>query len=223
MDSTASQLLLQNHRTVLVYNALLEQACGRSDSGYYSGSGSLSPASSIDSCCLSPPSLQCGCGARQEAYDCDTHFGSQVYPQQSLLLPVQTKRRSRSKYPGKKRQSASDREKLRMRDLTKALHHLRTYLPPSVAPAGQTLTKIETLRLTIRYISHLSEQLGLSEEAPSQRRGADRSEGPQDDIQLQDCWHSNQPQQPDGNVSMEPAMPYPLPTLTMQSWEVCQY
>ncbi|MGH0167262.1 UNVERIFIED_CONTAM: hypothetical protein FKN15_071913 [Acipenser sinensis] len=95
MDSTASQLLLQNHRTVLVYDALLEQACGRSDSGYYSGS--LSPSSSIDSCCLSPPSLQCG--ARQEAYDCE----------------------------------------------------------------------------------------------------------------------------PDGNVSMEPAMPYPLPTLTMQSWEVCQY
>ncbi|MGH0180978.1 UNVERIFIED_CONTAM: hypothetical protein FKN15_005226 [Acipenser sinensis] len=171
MDSTASHLLLQNHRTVLAYDALLEQACGRSDSGYYSGSGSLSPASSIDSCCLSPPSLQCG--ARQEAYDCDTHFGSQVYPQQSLLPSVQTKRRSRSKYPGKKRQSASDREKLRMRDLTKALHHLRTYLPPSVAPAGQTLTKIETLRLTIRYISHLSEQLGLSKEAPSQRRGAD--------------------------------------------------
>ncbi|MBN3273194.1 MESP2 protein, partial [Polyodon spathula] len=169
MNSTVSQLLLQNHKTVLDCDALLEQACSRSDSGYYSASGSLSPASSIDSCCLSPPSLQCG--ARQEAYDCDTPFGSQVYPQQSL--PVQTKRRTRSKYPGKKRQSASDREKLRMRDLTKALHHLRTYLPPSVAPVGQTLTKIQTLRLTIRYISHLSEQLELSEEASSQRRGAD--------------------------------------------------
>lgn len=57
-----------------------------------------------------------------------------------------------------------------MRDLTKALHHLRSYLPPSVAPVGQTLTKIETLRLTIRYISYLSAQLGLSEEVLFQRR-----------------------------------------------------
>ncbi|XP_070819187.1 mesoderm posterior protein 1-like [Chaetodon trifascialis] len=70
----------------------------------------------------------------------------------------------------KQRESASEKEKLRMRDLTKALHHLRSYLPPSVAPAGQTLTKIETLRLTIRYISYLSAQLGLSEEMLFQRR-----------------------------------------------------
>ncbi|KAK1891428.1 Mesoderm posterior protein 1 [Dissostichus eleginoides] len=49
-----------------------------------------------------------------------------------------------------------------MRDLTKSLNHLRTYLPESVAPEGQTLTKIDTLRLTIRYISYLSAQLGLS-------------------------------------------------------------
>ncbi|NP_001252536.1 mesoderm posterior bb [Danio rerio] len=74
-------------------------------------------------------------------------------------------RRTRCKNPSKQRQSASEKEKLRMRDLTKALHHLRTYLPPSVAPVGQTLTKIETLRLTIRYISYLSAQLGLSEES----------------------------------------------------------
>uniref|UniRef100_A0A3Q3IMP0 BHLH domain-containing protein n=1 Tax=Monopterus albus TaxID=43700 RepID=A0A3Q3IMP0_MONAL len=70
----------------------------------------------------------------------------------------------------KQRESASEKEKLRMRDLTKALHHLRSYLPPSVAPAGQTLTKIETLRLTIRYISYLSAQLGISEEMLFQRR-----------------------------------------------------
>lgn len=48
-----------------------------------------------------------------------------------------------------------------MRDLTKALHYLRTFLPPFVAPAGQMLTKIETLRLAIRYISYLSSQLDL--------------------------------------------------------------
>uniref|UniRef100_A0A8C8HRB2 BHLH domain-containing protein n=1 Tax=Oncorhynchus tshawytscha TaxID=74940 RepID=A0A8C8HRB2_ONCTS len=79
-------------------------------------------------------------------------------------------RKNRSKNPSKQRQSASEKEKLRMRDLTKALNHLRTYLPPSVAPAGQTLTKIETLRLTIGYISHLSAQLELSEEPVCQRK-----------------------------------------------------
>uniref|UniRef100_A0A3B5A638 Mesoderm posterior aa n=1 Tax=Stegastes partitus TaxID=144197 RepID=A0A3B5A638_9TELE len=84
--------------------------------------------------------------------------------------PTSLQAKSRSRYPGKKRQTASEREKLRMRDLTKALHHLRSYLPPSVAPAAQTLTKIETLRLTIRYISYLSAQLGLSEEVLEQRR-----------------------------------------------------
>lgn len=68
-------------------------------------------------------------------------------------------RRTRCKNPSKQRRNASEKEKLRMRDLTKALHYLRTFLPPFVAPAGQTLTKIETLRLAIRYISYLSSQL----------------------------------------------------------------
>ncbi|XP_044923127.1 mesoderm posterior protein 1 [Mustela lutreola] len=68
------------------------------------------------------------------------------------------------------RQSASEREKLRMRTLARALHELRRFLPPSVAPAGQSLTKIETLRLAIRYIGHLSAVLGLSEESLQQQR-----------------------------------------------------
>ncbi|KAF4085669.1 hypothetical protein AMELA_G00097500 [Ameiurus melas] len=70
-------------------------------------------------------------------------------------------KRTRCKNPSKQRRNASEKEKLRMRDLTKALHYLRTFLPPFVAPAGQTLTKIETLRLAIRYISYLSSQLDL--------------------------------------------------------------
>ncbi|KAK3535098.1 hypothetical protein QTP70_004430 [Hemibagrus guttatus] len=70
-------------------------------------------------------------------------------------------RKTRCKNPSKQRRNASEKEKLRMRDLTKALHNLRTFLPPFVAPAGQTLTKIETLRLAIRYISYLSSQLDL--------------------------------------------------------------
>uniref|UniRef100_A0A8B9WTC7 Mesoderm posterior bHLH transcription factor 1 n=1 Tax=Bos mutus grunniens TaxID=30521 RepID=A0A8B9WTC7_BOSMU len=68
------------------------------------------------------------------------------------------------------RQSASEREKLRMRTLARALHELRRFLPPSVAPAGQSLTKIETLRLAIRYIGHLSAVLGLSEDSLQHRR-----------------------------------------------------
>ncbi|KAK1157995.1 mesoderm posterior protein 1-like [Acipenser oxyrinchus oxyrinchus] len=147
-----------------------------SDSEFYSVSSpeTISPSSSTDFP-FSPP-----CHQRYTA-TLGTHTGYPDAVQASRspssseegLLSVQKLRKTRSKNPSKQRQSASEKEKLRMRDLAKALHHLRTYLPPSVAPAGQTLTKIETLRLTIRYISHLSEQLGLSEEAPSQRRGAD--------------------------------------------------
>ncbi|XP_032201447.1 mesoderm posterior protein 2 [Mustela erminea] len=84
--------------------------------------------------------------------------------------------RARSGPAGGQRQSASEREKLRMRTLARALHELRRYLPPSVAPAGQSLTKIETLRLAIRYIGHLSAVLGLSEESLQQRRRRRRSD-----------------------------------------------
>uniref|UniRef100_A0A8D0EN40 BHLH domain-containing protein n=1 Tax=Strix occidentalis caurina TaxID=311401 RepID=A0A8D0EN40_STROC len=73
---------------------------------------------------------------------------------------------------GGPRQSASEREKLRMRRLAQALLRLRHYLPPALAPAGQSLTKIETLRLAIRYIGHLSALLGLSEEVLARQRGA---------------------------------------------------
>nr|XP_045002505.1 mesoderm posterior protein 1 [Jaculus jaculus] len=75
-----------------------------------------------------------------------------------------------SRLGGGQRQSASEREKLRMRTLARALHELRRFLPPSVAPAGQSLTKIETLRLAIRYIGHLSAVLGLSEDSLQRRR-----------------------------------------------------
>uniref|UniRef100_A0AAY5EYW8 BHLH domain-containing protein n=1 Tax=Electrophorus electricus TaxID=8005 RepID=A0AAY5EYW8_ELEEL len=126
-----------------------------SDSEFYSVSSpeTISPAPSVDfNCSPTPVSL-------------------------NSVGPVRRSRRARLKNPSEQRQSASEKEKLRMRDLTKALHHLRTYLPPSVAPVGQTLTKIETLRLTIRYISHLSAQLGLSEEYLSQRQQVDSMDG----------------------------------------------
>ncbi|KAM5291793.1 mesoderm posterior protein 2 [Ctenodactylus gundi] len=74
-------------------------------------------------------------------------------------------RRARSGPAGGQRRSASQREKLRMRTLARALHELRRFLPASVAPAGQNLTKIETLRLAIRYIGHLSAVLGLGNDS----------------------------------------------------------
>uniref|UniRef100_A0A3Q3F2I9 Mesoderm posterior protein 1-like n=1 Tax=Labrus bergylta TaxID=56723 RepID=A0A3Q3F2I9_9LABR len=146
--SHCSALQLQDNSFLFDCESLLDKCYDplafdpAADPGYFSAGSSLSPTSSVDSFCFSPASLQSSSNEQDK---------------------------SRSRYPGKKRQTASEREKLRMRDLTKAMHHLRNYLPASVAPAGQTLTKIDTLRLTIRYISHLSAQLGLSEEALEQR------------------------------------------------------
>lgn len=132
------------------------------DAGYFSACGSLSPSSSVDSGCFSPPTSCWGAGRQPEAAE-KTDIDCIPAKNPRIILPAEGKRRSRSKNPGTKRQTASEREKLRMRDLTKALLHLRTYLPPSVVPPGQTLTKIETLRLTISYISYLSSQLEQSE------------------------------------------------------------
>ncbi|XP_066504102.1 mesogenin-1-like [Hoplias malabaricus] len=157
MDPCISPIQLQENSAFL-FNCenLLNQSYTASDSGYYSGCSSLSPASSTDSCCFSPPSLF----PTSSQETCPESFPFKNDQEDTeKAKPARRTGRPRSKCPGVKRQSASEREKLRMRDLTKALHHLRTYLPPSVAPAGQTLTKIETLRLTIRYISHLSAQL----------------------------------------------------------------
>nr|XP_023671161.1 mesoderm posterior protein 1-like [Paramormyrops kingsleyae] len=154
MDTVFCQFLCSD-QSASSCSGFLEPPSAASDSGYYSACSSLSPASSVDSGCFSPSPLLWG--AAQEAADL------QGAAERKPVPPAQEKRKSRSKYPGRKRQSASEREKLRMRDLTKALHHLRTYLPPSEAPAGQTLTKIETLRLAIRYINHLSGQLGHTE------------------------------------------------------------
>ncbi|XP_061669375.1 uncharacterized protein LOC133497497 [Syngnathoides biaculeatus] len=147
-----TQFHLHETQGTFSLECLMEKSClvydVPSDPGYFSAG--LSPTSSEDSFSPNLPDAS------------DWFLLSSPSP-----APV---KKSRSRYPGKKRQTASEREKLRMRDLTKALHHLRSYLPPSVAPPGQTLTKIETLRLAVRYISFLSAQLGLSEEALEQMR-----------------------------------------------------
>nr|AAF72811.1 Mesp-related bHLH transcription factor mesp-a [Danio rerio] len=150
MDASTFSLQLQNCSFFLPDSQ--NQSFAVSDAGYYSATGSLSPTSSIDSCSFSPP-----------AYS----LLPQIFPKSIQKTDVQPPKRTgrpKSKFPGVKRQTASEREKLRMRDLTKALHHLRTFLPASVAPVGKTLTKIETLRLAIKYISCLSDQLGCGED-----------------------------------------------------------
>ncbi|OCT86828.1 uncharacterized protein mesp2.S [Xenopus laevis] len=144
----------------------MPQDCSQTCEWTYASSCSESPVSS-DSYNLSPGYAHLA--APKETF---CNYQSQVYnmtPHQTQESP-QGSRRTRCRMVGPQRQSASEREKMRMRSLSKALQNLRRYLPPSVVPAGRTLTKIETLRLTIRYISHLSNLLGLNEEVMTNRR-----------------------------------------------------
>ncbi|KAM4694419.1 mesogenin-1 [Discoglossus pictus] len=55
-----------------------------------------------------------------------------------------------------RRRNASEREKLRMRAIAEALHTLRNNLPPIYSQGRQPLTKIQTLKSTISYISELT-------------------------------------------------------------------
>ncbi|KAK1798523.1 hypothetical protein P4O66_006818 [Electrophorus voltai] len=178
MDVSNSLFQLQDGTGFLFdCESLVEQSYAASDAGYYSACSSLSPVSSTDSCCFSPPTYHHGSGQGRALESSPTKSACNREEKKAAKPPKRTGR-PRTKFPGVKRQSASEREKLRMRDLTKALHHLRTYLPPSVAPVGQTLTKIETLRLTIRYISHLSAQLGLSQEEAAHKNFAMEIQNP---------------------------------------------
>ncbi|CAM2098893.1 unnamed protein product [Caretta caretta] len=168
MASCPAQLLAQNLQ-LLPSQALLQE-------WGWAHSASTSPTSSSDSYSLSPSSTLL---ASQEPLHGCLPGRAPALPPKHRADPCRSSQRAQGRAGGRQRQSASEREKLRMRNLSKALHTLRRYLPPSVAPAGQSLTKIETLRLTIRYISHLSELLGLSEETLAQRR-----EGPRRRCQL---------------------------------------
>uniref|UniRef100_A0A8C6M5J2 Mesoderm posterior bb n=1 Tax=Nothobranchius furzeri TaxID=105023 RepID=A0A8C6M5J2_NOTFU len=146
--------------------SLQYQWCSDSDLSCISSPETLSPVHSMDSS-FSPPYTQPPQSTPRAA---KTGYSQGLNSSPSSMSGSSQKIVRANRFRSKQRESASEKEKLRMRDLTKALHHLRSYLPPSVAPVGQTLTKIETLRLTIRYISYLSAQLGLSEEVLQQRR-----------------------------------------------------
>ncbi|XP_031560876.1 pancreas transcription factor 1 subunit alpha-like [Actinia tenebrosa] len=67
------------------------------------------------------------------------------------------KRRRKPRLTGlsKERQTANARERCRMRSISDALLHLRGHLPSTVVPKNQKLSKIQTLRLAIGYISDL--------------------------------------------------------------------
>ncbi|XP_030643733.1 mesoderm posterior protein 2-like [Chanos chanos] len=156
---------------VLGYTTQCTWSCPSSDSEFYNISSPEADSSS--SYMEFSPSSQTHSGAAESNRSMqsgETKASTSLHPGEENIRSRGRPRRSRSKNRSKQRESASEKEKLRMRDLTKALHHLRSYLPPSVAPAGQSLTKIETLRRTIRYISYLSAQLGLSEEVLGQRK-----------------------------------------------------
>ncbi|XP_048580329.1 pancreas transcription factor 1 subunit alpha-like [Nematostella vectensis] len=71
------------------------------------------------------------------------------------------RRRRRPRLTGlsKQRQTANARERNRMRSISDALLHLRYHLPQTVVAKDKKLSKIQTLRLAIRYISDLFEIL----------------------------------------------------------------
>ncbi|XP_073479621.1 uncharacterized protein [Aquarana catesbeiana] len=165
MDLCPAQLQFQENR--LIPGCTPHQQWGYSDSEGYS---SLSPTSSIDSFSFSPPFQFCAFS--EDPYSSFQKGLSQPEKLQTKQKQAPTKKSHslRDRTLSNQRQSASEREKMRMRNLSTALQHLRRYLPAAVAPVGKTLTKFETLRLTIRYISHLSDVLGLDDETLEKRR-----------------------------------------------------
>ncbi|XP_063786025.1 mesoderm posterior protein 1-like [Pseudophryne corroboree] len=165
MDLSLAELQFKENMSLPHCTTL--QQWGYPDSEGYS---SLSPTSSTDSFSFSPPYQSCafpeGTYSSIQAALCQ----AQVLQSRQKEVPAKKSHKIRNRTVPNQRQSASEREKMRMRNLSTATQHLRRYLPAAVAPVGKTLTKIETLRLTIRYIAHLSEVLGLDDETLVNRR-----------------------------------------------------
>ncbi|XP_053575338.1 uncharacterized protein LOC128664545 [Bombina bombina] len=165
MDSYSAQFYQQQSKGY--QNCVTLYQCGYPSSEGYS---SLSPASSSDSCDLSPPYMSCS--KYEDFFGSIPATNTQMADRRDKNISPEQRKKRKGKLAYSQRQSASEREKMRMRNLSKALQNLRRFLPPAVAPADKNLTKIETLQLAMSYISHLSSQLGLSEEVLEQRRQA---------------------------------------------------
>ncbi|MEE6476880.1 hypothetical protein FKM82_011253 [Ascaphus truei] len=122
---------------------------------------SLSPAISYESsfsACSHPPGLK------------EMPFGSEMVTYRLLHYPTHClqetgrakggrKRGHKASMSTQRRRKASEREKLRMRAISEALRTLRNNLPPIYSQGRQPLTKIQTLKCTISYISELSDLL----------------------------------------------------------------
>uniref|UniRef100_A0A8C3X9M6 Mesogenin-1 n=1 Tax=Catagonus wagneri TaxID=51154 RepID=A0A8C3X9M6_9CETA len=142
---------------------------------------SLSPAPSLESYSSSPcpavAGLPCGHGGANSGGGDDRRglgTGGLVEVDYSMLafqpayLPgaggAKAQKGSKVRMSVQRRRKASEREKLRMRTLAEALHTLRNYLPPVYSQRGQPLTKIQTLKYTIKYIGELTDLLNSGRE-----------------------------------------------------------
>ncbi|KAG8445677.1 hypothetical protein GDO86_010451 [Hymenochirus boettgeri] len=127
---------------------------------------SLSPAVSFESPYSSGSQSQ-----GMEEMPCSSEMGPYSllhYPthcqhqEESNGNPIQRKHGLKVSMTTQRRRKASEREKMRMRAIAEALHTLRKNLPPIYSQGRQPLTKIQTLKCTINYISELSNLLQCS-------------------------------------------------------------
>ncbi|XP_062981912.1 mesogenin-1 [Elgaria multicarinata webbii] len=129
---------------------------------------SLSPSPSFESYSSSPYPLvvevPCANSSRSDSGTSNNSlkgYPLMEFPSMYLPSPGQGKGQKglKVRMSVQRRRKASEREKLRMRSLAEALHTLRNYLPPIYSQRGQPLTKIQTLKYTIKYISELTDLL----------------------------------------------------------------
>ncbi|XP_004582667.2 mesogenin-1 [Ochotona princeps] len=142
---------------------------------------SLSPAPSLESYSASPcptgAALPCAHGRADSAGSgsCSGRGTSGLVEVDYNMLAFQpaylqgpggpkTQKGTKVRMSVQRRRKASEREKLRMRTLADALHTLRNYLPPVYSQRGQPLTKIQTLKYTIKYIGELTDLLNSGRE-----------------------------------------------------------
>ncbi|XP_004686482.1 PREDICTED: mesogenin-1 [Condylura cristata] len=146
---------------------------------------SLSPTPSLESYSTSPCPLVTGlpCGHRgagdRGSEGCSDHGPGGLVEVDYNVLAFQpaylqgaggpkAQKGTKVRMSVQRRRKASEREKLRMRTLADALHTLRNYLPPIYSQRGQPLTKIQTLKYTIKYIRELTDLLDSAREPRAQ-------------------------------------------------------